>query len=221
MDDRALDELRALALEDRALEDRAQELRRFDAQVRAIRERAEAIAAFFAGLRGEEVRRAEEVRAADAELSVRRTELERAESEAAAAHDEVAREHAAKAVVRARDHVEVATARVARAGVARDELEVQAASFPAELVALDGRARAVAEVAAPAGDLVEWASRAHAELFVALGQVDALRERVIREANELATMLTAEPTYGSTVAQALQRAERYWTSAPGQVSESR
>ena len=43
----------------------------------------------------------------------------------------------------------------------------------------------------------------------------------LREANELATMLTAETTYGSTVAQALERAERYWTSAPGQVSDSR
>jgi hypothetical protein len=221
VDDRALDELRALAREDRALEHRAHELRGFDAEVRAIRERAEAIAAFFAGFGDAEGRRADEVREADDELSQRRGELADAESDAAAARDEVAREHAAKAVARARDHVEVALVRVARAGAARDELELQAASLPAELVALDERARAVVEVAAPAGDLVEWASRAHAELFVALGQVDVLRERVIREANELATMLTAEMTYGSTVAQALERAERYWTSAPGQVSDSR
>jgi hypothetical protein len=54
-------------------------------------------------------------------------------------------------------------------------------------------------------ELAEWASRAHAELFVAAGQLDAQRDRVIREANELATMLLGEPTYGATVAQLAQR----------------
>jgi hypothetical protein len=54
-------------------------------------------------------------------------------------------------------------------------------------------------------DLVEWSSHAHAELFVAAGQLDAQRERVIREANELATMLLGEPTYGSTVGQLAER----------------
>ena len=53
--------------------------------------------------------------------------------------------------------------------------------------------------------LVEWASHAHAELFVAAGQLDAQRERVIREANELATALLGEPTYGSTLEQLAQR----------------
>jgi hypothetical protein len=57
-------------------------------------------------------------------------------------------------------------------------------------------------------DLVAWASRAHAELFVAAGQIAAQRERVIREANELASMLLGEPTYGSTVEQALARVTR-------------
>ena len=69
--------------------------------------------------------------------------------------------------------------------------------------------------------LVEWASHAHAELFVAAGQIDVQRERVIREANELASMLLGEPTYGATVAQALARVEVHWTSSPGHVSESR
>jgi hypothetical protein len=55
--------------------------------------------------------------------------------------------------------------------------------------------------------LVEWASRAHAALFVASGSVDTQRERVIREANELATAILGEPTYGSTVAQARARVE--------------
>jgi len=68
-------------------------------------------------------------------------------------------------------------------------------------------AQADAVPPAPAGvrELVEWASHAHAELFVAAGQLDAQRDRVIREANELATMLLGEPTYGSSVAQLAQR----------------
>jgi hypothetical protein len=62
------------------------------------------------------------------------------------------------------------------------------------------------------GSLVEWASHAHAELFVAAGQIDVQRERVIREANELATMLLGEPAYGATVAQALARVEGLTTA---------
>ena len=38
------------------------------------------------------------------------------------------------------------------------------------------------------------------------------RERVIREANELATMLLGEPAYGATVAQALARVEGLTTA---------
>jgi hypothetical protein len=57
--------------------------------------------------------------------------------------------------------------------------------------------------------LIDWASRAHAELFVAAGQIDVQRERIIREANELASMLLGEPTYLTTVAQALTRVENH------------
>jgi hypothetical protein len=70
----------------------------------------------------------------------------------------------------------------------------------------------VPEVPAPEGGpraLVEWASRAHAELFVGARQIDAQRERVIREANELASMVLGEPTYGSSVSQALSRVESF------------
>ena len=77
---------------------------------------------------------------------------------------------------------------------------------------LEARARAVADAAEhvpapPEGvrELVEWASHAHAELFVAVRQLASERERLIREANELATSLLGEPTYGSTVAQLAER----------------
>ena len=105
--------------------------------------------------------------------------------------------------------------------MAFDELGRDTEALPRELVELKARARAVPDVP-PLGDsLVEWASHAHAELFVAAGQVDVRRERVIREANELASMLLGESVYGATVEQALARVEAYWTSPPGQVSESK
>jgi len=39
------------------------------------------------------------------------------------------------------------------------------------------------------------------------GHIDSSREQIVREANELASMLLGDPTYGSTVAQALARVE--------------
>jgi hypothetical protein len=60
---------------------------------------------------------------------------------------------------------------------------------------------------AGARGLIEWASYTHAKLFVAAGQIATSRERLIREADELASMLLGEPTYGATIAQALARVE--------------
>jgi hypothetical protein len=208
VDERALDDLRALAERDRALEEQGAALRAADAEVARIRRRAEEIAAFFSLYGDEEARRRDELRAAEQELAERRGELAEAEAEAARAPDEEQRELAEKAVGRARDHVSVAGARVDRASAAATELETGAAAFQAELPELDHAARGVQGARVPAGDLVAWASHAHAELFVALGQLDLQRERLIREANELASALTGEATYGSTAAQALARAER-------------
>lgn len=93
-------------------------------------------------------------------------------------------------------------------------LEREAAALPQELPRLEAQARRVAAgtngVRTPSSGpdgLVGWASHARAELFVTLSQLTTRRDRVIREANELATSLLGEPTYGSTVAQALRRVE--------------
>ncbi len=115
----------------------------------------------------------------------------------------------------------MAEGRIVRAQAAYDELERDAVALPGELTELEAKARTVPDVPKLGSSLVEWASHAHAELFVAVGQIDVQRERVIREANELATMLLGEPTYGATVGQALARVETHCTSSPGQVSESR
>ena len=103
------------------------------------------------------------------------------------------------------------------------ELRREAARVPEDRSRLYEIARRLPDLRPPAdtASIVDWASHAHAELFVAAGQIDAERERVIREANELASMLVGEPTYGATVAQALARAEAHCVSSPGHVSESR
>jgi chromosome segregation ATPase len=221
VDERAVNELRGLADLDAVLSARSSALRALGAQVDAIRRRAEEIDAFFAAYPAEETRRTGEVRAAAEELARRQEELARAEQALAEVDDADARAHAEQAVQRALDHIAVAESRAARARSAYEELERDAAALPRELVALEEHARGLPEVTPPGGSLVGWASRAHAELFVAAGQIDAQRERVIREADELASMLLGEPTYGATVAQALARVEAHWTSSPGHVSESR
>ena len=198
MNDRALADLRSLAARDEALAGRAGELRERDAEVAALRARAEQIDAFFADYPAEDDARRDALAAAETEVARRREELAGAERALADSDDP---EHAQKAVARARDHVAVAESTLLRARSAHEALERLAADLPRELAALEQRAGVRG-----ARELVEWASRTHAELFVELGQVDLQRERVIREANELATMLLGESTHGSTVAQALAKA---------------
>ena len=180
----------------------------------SIRTRAEAIDAFFSSYADEEARLQAGVDEASRELARRREELRAAEHAAAtAAADE--RERLERSVARGRDHVRLAESRLERARAASERLEGDAAELPAELARLEQEAGALAEESgllpspgAVPGGIVGWASQARAELFVALGQIDRQREQVIREANELATMLLGEPTFGSTPAQALARVER-------------
>jgi hypothetical protein len=207
-----VDELRRLAGLDAELSARASALRELDGRVAALRARAEAIDAFFAAYPEEEPRLRRELNEAQDELVRREEELAGAERRLAEAHDEEERIHTEHAVARALDHVAVAAGRIERARSSYDELERDAAALPRELTELEARARAVPGVPPLGGSLVEWAAHAHAELFVAAGQIDVQRERVIREANELASMLLGDPTYGATVAQALSRVERFTTA---------
>jgi hypothetical protein len=223
MDERALSELRSLAGRDAELSTRAAELSRIDGEVAAIRTRAEASEAFLAAYPEEDGRRREELQAAEQDLEGRRRALADAEQALAASADDEARELAERARAREADHVAVAQARVDRSEAALAELQGTAALVPEERSQVYEQARGLPGLRPPAdaASIVDWASRAHAELFVAAGQVDAERERVIREANELASMLVGEPTYGATVAQALARVDAHCVSSPGQVSESR
>ena len=207
-----MEDLRLLAERDAELARETERLQGLDLQVAALRARAEAIDAFFAAYPEEERRRRAEADAAEDELRRRRAELAEAERELDAARDGAERERARSAVSRASDHVVVAAAALERAAASAGELERDASTLPEELPLLEARARAIADTARhipqpPEGvrALVEWASHAHAELFVATRQLASERERLIREANELATSLLGEPTYGSTIAQLAQR----------------
>ena len=197
MNDRALADLRSLAARDEALAARAGELRTQDAEAARIRERAEAIESFFAAYPAEDDARRAAMHDAESEVAGRRQELAEAEAVLAESDDP---EHAEKAVLRARDHVAVAASALLRARSAHEELERTAAELPSALTALEDQAGVHGT-----RELIEWAAARHAELFVALGQIDQQRERVIREANELASMLLGESTHGSTVAQALAK----------------
>jgi chromosome segregation ATPase len=212
VDERALTELRALAARDAELAERRAEIARRDAEVTAIRRRAEELEAALAAQPAERRSRGAEVDGSRAELERRRGELAHAERVLEEAQTDEEREHERHAVDRARDHIAVAQARLDRAEAALAELEGEAHDVPLELEQLEARARSLPAAPDLAGSLADWASRAHAEAFVAAGQIDTERERIIREANELASMLLGEPTYGSTPAQALTRVEGLTTA---------
>ena len=115
----------------------------------------------------------------------------------------------------ARHRVADATARVARLEDAERELERAAARSPGRGARVGctrrsgvGRASRDRQTHRPArAELVEWSSRVRAHVFVAAGQLDSQRDRVIREASELGSMLLGEPLYGATPAQVRARVE--------------
>jgi vacuolar-type H+-ATPase subunit I/STV1 len=204
----SLAELQSLARRDAELRAESDRLRSVDATVAALRARVETLSAFLDELPGRRARVDAEVAEAHDDVERRRRELAEAEAELERASGDEDRRLAAHARERAADHVAVALAAAERAAAARDELEREAADAPRELAALHEEATRLSDVPAPADDpaeLVDWASRAHASLFVAAGTVDQQRDRLVREANELGSMLLGEPTYGSTVAQVAAR----------------
>lgn len=213
MDGRALEELRALEVEETELAERAERLQHAIDAIAATRARAEEIAAFFDSYDDEEEGRRAEITAAEGEVHRRQAEVTAAEADAAAARDDETRAQAARAVARAADHLSVAALRLGHARADLESLARTARDFEGEVPELEARAAAIAGAEGLAEphrgleQLVDWASQARAELFVAAGQVSAQRERVVREANELASMLLGEPAYGLTVAQALRQVE--------------
>ena len=213
MDSRALAELQALARRDTELSIAIGRLEQVEGEVARIRSRLEVIDGFFASYPTEEHRIQADLREAERDLMKRREELTDAERALVSATDQD-REQARMAIVRAHDRIETAEARLRRDQQALEGLQRERIDFPAELLRLESKARELSaeppNLVPPRtepGALLIWATQAHATLLVAHSQLATDRDRIIREASEIATMLTGVATYGETAAQALKRAE--------------
>jgi chromosome segregation ATPase len=219
-----LDALRSLVRAEGTEAVESARLHGLDGEVVELREQAEAIASFFATASEDEKRLREVEDVVRKTVARRQAELSAAEAELERATGDVEQELARLRVERARDHLDVAGHELERAAEAVVAFDRRANQLARELPRLHERAaeltEEIAETEPPGEDVVGWASQAHAALFVAAGQVDARREQLIREANELATSILGESTHGSTPTQALGRVERYCASTPGHVSES-
>ena len=127
-----------------------------------------------------------------------------------------------RAVVRTQDALRMADRRVAELDEEAAKLEDAAADAIREAAELEARARQLAaafgqhprltEQAASdphpgLAGIVEWGSAARAALFVARGGLSSDREAVIRQANELGSVLLGEPLLAARPATVLRRVE--------------
>jgi len=158
---------------------------------------------------------------AAAELERRLAEAAEAEARLERAEQEEAVLAARRAVVRTRDVASGAERKVARLRADQEALDAEARAVEAELPELDrvGAELAVRLGAVPrapqagvpargAAGVAAWASRAEASLFVARGGLETERERVIRQANELAAAALGEPLAASSVSRVREQLER-------------
>ena len=146
--------------------------------------------------------------------------LAEAEAKLERARGEDAREAARRAFALAEAAVRAEDERRDRLADRRARLEQEAQRFAAEAVALEPRAKAAAalladeaRVSSPAppepglAGIVDWGARAHAAVVVARGGLETERERIVREANELASSVLGEPLYAGSVALVRRRLE--------------
>jgi hypothetical protein len=92
---------------------------------------------------------------------------------------------------------------------ARRELESTARALADRLAHVPRVSHGASQVPAPGlAGTIGWGDRAHAALFVVRGGLDTERERVVREANELAASALGEPVSATSVAGVRERLER-------------
>jgi len=125
---------------------------------------------------------------------------------------------AARASQHARDAVEDAKLRVARAETERARLEHEGAERGADAERLEQRGAELAahpwlehDVAAPATGLhglLDWAARARGELLVSHAALATERDKIVREATELVASVLGEPLVATGAAGVRQRLER-------------
>jgi chromosome segregation ATPase len=163
-------------------------------------------------------------------------EAERALAEAQRTADEVARSRrtseerraqAERALAHAGEAASDASRRVERVAARQQRLLDEERAARAEISLLAGEANetaaAVGEVQGvsdsgrtqPGGtlpELAEWADRVGAALLVVRGSLAAERERLLREAGELAASALGEPFYGASVSSLRRRLEEASTA---------
>ena len=204
---------RELEAEDAALAAALDEVDHAREEASSLRERAEHAADFLARLPERRAAVARAVAEAEAELERRRAELQVAESELERAAKEEAVLAARRAVVRTQDLVASAERKIERLHLDAAAVEDEAAAVLAELPELDHLAAELAPRVEGLPDpadigVAAWAARAEAALFVRRGGLEAQRERVIRQANELGAAAFGEPLLSSSVSLVRERLER-------------
>lgn len=223
-DERTLAFLRELERADGEAATALAELDDLAARVERLRVRAPELARLAAELPVEQGRLRGALADARQRSDAARQDLRAAEAALEAAPGDGRREAAARhAVTRAGDTLrmaerkeeelsrELAQCQRDAEATAREsgELNETAASLAAELC---GRPRLAEQAgAAPSAGLEgvgDWASAARAALFVARGTLAREREGLIRQANELGTILLGEPILASAASDVARRVER-------------
>jgi chromosome segregation ATPase len=194
---------------------------------RRIHERALAVDAFLARVPGElaalelEQAEAQALRsAAESAVAEAEREVERLAGSQRAGDER--RAHAERAVEHAREAAADAAARIERVGSQSARLVDEERAARAEGVSLGDEASATAKAVRatprvsesgrtePGGtlaDLAAWGNRVQTALLVVRGGLVAERERLLREAGELAAAALGEPFPGASVASVRRRLE--------------
>jgi hypothetical protein len=220
----AMDERLAFATEleerDLALAGRIDALAEISAEVDSIRARAAEIESALSAAPAERSHLDEADAEVERDRELAQAGLAEAEAALEGARGEDAREAARQRVARAGVDAHAVDERRDRLVARRARLEQEVEQLGTEKLDLDRRAgeaatrleesSRVSSIALPEpglAGLVDWGARAHAAVVVARGGLESERERVVREANELASSVLGEPLYTASVAHVRSRLE--------------
>jgi DNA repair exonuclease SbcCD ATPase subunit len=195
-------------------------LAELDRRIGSVRTRAEEVLAFRERLPGDRSHLAEALAAAERELEETRQAFTSAREAVERARSEDARATARRHEAHAASDLHTNEERRERLAARREELSREALEAESESAAVEAAARAlsdelelaprVARPAPPAAGIagaLEWAARAHAAVVLVRSGLETERERIVREANELAASALGEPLSATSVALVRRRLE--------------
>jgi DNA repair exonuclease SbcCD ATPase subunit len=191
-----------------------------DRRIGSVRARAEEVLAFQGRLPGDRAHLEEAFAGAERELDESRKAFARAQDAVARARSEDARATARRHEAHAASDLHTSEERRERLAARRGELAREARDAESEAAALEAAVRALGDeielaprVAPPAppapgvAGALEWAARAHAAVVLVRSGLETERERIVREANELAASALGEPLSATSVALVRRRLE--------------